>query len=109
MADPPADRSGGTVLIPAPHIHHATSQHGTAVLDVRRGQWLMLDTDASRIWHAVTIRGTTTGLADEIAVPAGQDPQAVHGQITAFVDDLTATGVLIDTDWPPRRRRRWWR
>ncbi len=95
------------MLIPAPHVHHATSEHGTAVLDVRRGQWLMLDTDASRIWHALTIRGGTTGLADEIAVPTGQDPQTVGEQIAAFVGELVATGVLVDTDRPLRQRRCW--
>ncbi|MEW2579991.1 hypothetical protein [Streptomyces syringium] len=97
------------MLTPAPHIHHAASQHGTAVLDVRRGAWLMLDTDASRIWHAITVRGGTPGLADEIAIPASQDPQQVSGQIAAFVDELVAVGVLVDTDRPRRVRRRWWR
>ncbi|MEU6965478.1 PqqD family protein [Streptomyces chrestomyceticus] len=95
------------MLTPAPHVHHATSEHGTAVLDVRRGAWLMLDTDASRIWHAITVRGGTRGLAEEIAIPAGQDPQQVSGRIAAFVDELVAVGVLGDTDRP--RRRRWWR
>ncbi|MEU2670390.1 hypothetical protein ABZ622_16230 [Streptomyces sp. NPDC007164] len=69
----------------------------------------MLDADASRIWHAVTVRGGTIGLADEIAVPAGQDPQQVIGQITVFIDELVALGVLVDTDRPRRVRRRWWR
>lgn len=78
------------MLTTAPHIHHATSPYGTAVLDVRRGSWLMLDPDASTIWRAVTVRGGTAGLADEIAIPTGQDPRAVDGQITAFVDELTA-------------------
>ncbi len=76
----------------------------------RRGAWLMLDTDASRIWHAITVRGGTPGLADEIAIPAGQDPQQVCGQIAMFVDELVAIGVLVDTDRPKRARsRRWWR
>lgn len=97
------------MLTPADHIHHATSPHGTAVLDVRRGTWLMLDPHASRIWHAITVHGGTTGLADEIAIPTGQDPQQVSSQITAFVGQLVATGVLVDTDRPQRARRRWWR
>lgn len=95
------------MLTPASHVHHATGPYGTAVLDVRRGRWLMLDPDASKIWHAVTVRGGTGGLADEIAIPTGQDPQAVGEQIAAFVDELVATGVLVDTDRPPRGR--WWR
>ncbi|WP_217212886.1 hypothetical protein [Streptomyces sp. AC550_RSS872] len=96
------------MLIPAPHVHHATGRSGTAVLDIRRGTWLMLDQDASKIWHAVTVRGGTTGLADEIAVPTGQDPQAIGDQITVFVDELVVTGVLVDTARRARRRR-WWR
>ncbi|MFB7955839.1 hypothetical protein [Streptomyces sp. NPDC056045] len=96
------------MLTPAPHVRHATGPYGTAVLDIRRGAWLMLDVDASKIWHAVTVRGGTTGLADEIAVPTGQDPQAVGEQITAFVNELLAVGVLVDANRPVRRRR-WWR
>jgi hypothetical protein len=95
------------MLTPADHIHHATAEHGTAVLDARRGTWLMVDLDASRIWHAITVRGGTAGLAVEIAVPSGQDPRDVDGQITTFVDELVAAGVLVDTDRP--RQRRWWR
>jgi len=97
------------MLTPAPHIHHAASRHGTAMLDLRKGTWRFLDPDASRIWHAVTIRGTTAGLADEIAIPAGQDPQAVGVEITAFVGRLLTDGVLIDTNHPRRARHRWWR
>ncbi|MGR3932991.1 PqqD family protein [Streptomyces sp. BRA346] len=97
------------MLTPADHIHHATGPDGTAVLDVKRETWLMLDKDASRIWHAITVRGGITGLADEIAIPTGQDPQQVSSQIAAFVDELVAGGVLVDTDRPRRVRRRWWR
>ncbi|CAL9410642.1 PqqD family protein [Streptomyces sp. enrichment culture] len=97
------------MLTPAPHIHHATGKHGTAVLDVRQGAWLMLDPDASKIWRAITLWGSIAALADEIAVLTGQTPQAVHGQIAAFVDGLVATGVLVDTDDCPPQRKRWWR
>ncbi|MEU5690123.1 hypothetical protein DEJ48_39135 [Streptomyces venezuelae] len=98
------------MLSPAPHIHHATGAHGTAVLDVRRGAWLMLDQDASKIWHALTVRGGTAGLADELAVPTGQGPQAIEDEIAQFVDGLTASGVLIDTNQPPQQtQHRWWR
>ncbi|MGA4846627.1 PqqD family protein [Streptomyces sp. G5(2025)] len=97
------------MLIPARHIHHNTGPDGTAVIDVRRETWLMLDQDASRIWHAITVRGSTAGLADEITIPPGQDPQQVGGQIAAFVEELVAAGVLVDTDRPRRVRQRWWR
>jgi len=92
------------MLTPADHIHHATGPHGTAVLDVRRGTWLMLDPDASRIWHAITVRGGTAGLADEIAIPTGQDPHQVNSRIAAFVNELVAAGVLVDTGRPKQRR-----
>ncbi|WP_413802316.1 PqqD family protein [Streptomyces iranensis] len=95
------------MLTPAPHVHHATGPYGTAVLDVRHGAWLMLDPDASKIWHALTVRGGTAGLADEIAVPTGQDPRAVDEQISTFLGDLMAVGVLVDTSRPQQRRR--WR
>lgn len=96
------------MLTTALHVHHATGPYGTAVLDIRRGTWLMLDADASTIWHAVTVRGGTVGLADEIAVLTGQDPHTVSGQIAAFVEGLVAAGVLVDTAHAVRRRR-WWR
>ncbi|MBP8532334.1 PqqD family protein [Streptomyces sp. MK37H] len=94
------------MLTPAPHVHHATGPYGTAVLDVRRGAWLMLDPDASKIWRALTIRGGIAGLTDEIAVPTGQDPRAVDEQIAAFIGELMAVGVLIDT-CRPHQRGRW--
>ncbi|MFE0043683.1 PqqD family protein [Streptomyces albireticuli] len=97
------------MLTPAPHISHATGPHGTAVLDIRRGTWLMLDPDASKIWHAVAVRGGAAGLADEIAVPTGQDSRVVGEQIAAFVEGLVAVGVLVDTGRPAQRKRRWWR
>ncbi|MFD7893668.1 PqqD family protein [Streptomyces sp. NPDC059568] len=97
------------MLIPARHVHHNTGPDGTAVIDVKRETWLMLDQDASRIWHAITVRGGTAGLAEEIAIPTGQDPQQVSSQIAAFVDELVAAGVLVDTARPRRARRRWWR
>lgn len=95
------------MLTSAPHTHYATGPHGTAILDVRRGTWMMLDPDASKIWHAITMRGGTAELADEIAVPAGLDAQAVGEQITAFIDQPVSDGVLIDTD--RSRCRGWWR
>ncbi|KAB7833683.1 PqqD family protein [Streptomyces mobaraensis] len=94
------------MLIPAPRVHHATGPHGTAVLDIRRGKWLMLDPDATKIWRTVTARGSTIGLADEIAVPTGQDPQVVGERITVFVGALLAAGILIDTARPARRKGR---
>lgn len=97
------------MLTPAPHIHHATSPDGTAVLDTRQGSWLMLDPDASRVWRALTIRGSAAGLADEIAIPTGQDPRAVGEQIAAFVNGLVAAGVLVETGRPRQAHRRWWR
>lgn len=97
------------MLTPAPHIRYATAQHGTAVLDIRHGTWIMLGPHASQVWRAVTARGGTDGLADEIAVPTGQDPAAVDGHITEFVTELVDAGVLVDADRPAPRRRRWWR
>ncbi|MGW2592370.1 PqqD family peptide modification chaperone [Streptomyces sp. NPDC001515] len=97
------------MLSPAPHVHHATGPYGTAVLDVRRGAWLMLDPDAAKVWHAITVRGGTAGLADEITAPTGQDPQTVSVQIDAIVDELLAAGVLVDTARPGRRKKRRWR
>ncbi|MEV4741610.1 PqqD family protein [Streptomyces sp. NPDC049555] len=96
------------MLIPARHIHYATGPHGTAILDIRRAAWLMLDADASHIWHALTTRSDAAGLADEIAAPTGHDPRELRTQITAFINELVDAGVLEDTD-RPRRRRRWWR
>ncbi|WP_171163624.1 PqqD family protein [Streptomyces sp. I05A-00742] len=100
------------MLIPACHIHYADTGHGTVVLDVRHGQWLMLDADATRVWHALTRHGSTAGLAQEIAAPTGQDPRTVERGIAAFVDGLLERGVLVDadTDRPAQqRRKRWWR
>ncbi|MEY7977816.1 hypothetical protein AB8O53_16030 [Streptomyces pilosus] len=57
----------------------------------------MLDPHVLRVRHAVTVRGSTPGLTDEIAIPTGQDPQAVSGEIYAFVEELVTGGVIVDT------------
>lgn len=92
-----------------PDVHHATSAEGTAILDTRTGRWLMLDPDASRIWRAITVRGTVDGLADEIAIPAGADPAAVQHQITQFLKQMTASGLLVEDSPKLKTRWKWWR
>lgn len=98
------------MLTVAPAVHHASCADGTAILDTRTGRWLMLDADASRIWQALTLRGSTDSLAEEIAIPAGLDPAEVRQQIRTFLDDLTTRGLLTDSnrapDPTPRGRRR---
>ncbi|MDT0495232.1 PqqD family protein [Streptomyces griseus] len=97
------------MLIPAPGIHHATTEHGTAILNIPAGTWHMLDADSSRVWTAITRRGGTAGLADEIAVPAGLDPATVTAAVERVVDELLDLGVLTDLKTAqPRRPRKWW-
>ncbi|WP_392970573.1 hypothetical protein [Streptomyces sp. LN245] len=42
------------------------------MIDVQGEMWLTLEHSASQIWHAITVCGGTTGLADEIAIAHGQ-------------------------------------
>jgi hypothetical protein len=67
----------------------------------------MLDPDAARVWHAITVHGGIAGLADEIAASTAQDPRVVGVRITAFVDALVENGVLVDAAGASRRK--WWR
>ncbi|WP_395367039.1 PqqD family protein [Streptomyces sp. YH02] len=97
---------GGVMLTPAKHIHHATDAQGTVLLDVRSATWLMLGPDVSRIWQAIVTKGTTAGLADELAIPTGRDPHAVKQGIDNLVAQWRRDGVLVDPTRTPRRR--WW-
>ncbi|WP_435970224.1 PqqD family protein [Streptomyces sp. Qhu_M48] len=94
------------MLTPAAHIHYATDEHGTVVLDVRSATWLMLSPDVSRIWQALVTNGTTACLADELAIPTGRDPHAVRQGIDNLVNQWQRDGVIIDPTRTPRRRWR---
>ncbi|MFE4658147.1 PqqD family protein [Streptomyces hydrogenans] len=95
------------MLTPAAHIHHTTDEHGIVLLDIRTEKWAMLGPDASRIWQAIVVNGTTAGLADQLAIPTGRDPHAVLQGIDHLVDRWKRDGILIDPTRTPRRR--WWR
>ncbi|MFF4409782.1 lasso peptide biosynthesis B2 protein [Streptomyces sp. NPDC001404] len=84
------------MLTTPPGVHHASCCEGTAILDLRYGQWVMLDPDASRIWQAVIARGTTDGLAREIAAWCGMDEAVVAPAIAGTVEHLVARGLLTD-------------
>ncbi|WP_407286433.1 hypothetical protein [Streptomyces sp. BP-8] len=94
------------MLIPAAHVHWARCPGGTAVLNLRSGQWSIFEGDGARIWDAVTLRGSIAGLAEEFAVPVGRDIAATRTAIDAYLVQLRAMGLL--TDATARRSRRWW-
>lgn len=56
----------------------------------------MLDPDASRIWQTVLARGSTEGLAREIAAWCGADEAAVAPAVASTVEQLLARGLLTD-------------
>ncbi|MGA5135118.1 lasso peptide biosynthesis B2 protein [Streptomyces olivoreticuli] len=78
-------------------VHHASCCEGTAILDIRSGRWVMLDVDASRVWQTVIARGTTDGLAREIAAWCGMDETVVAPAIAETVEHLVARGLLTDS------------
>lgn len=77
-------------------VHHASCGEGTAILDVRSGHWVMLDPDASRIWQTVITRGSTDGVAQEVAAWCGTDEAAVAPTISETVEHLVARGLLTE-------------
>ncbi|MCC3767661.1 lasso peptide biosynthesis B2 protein [Streptomyces sp. UNOC14_S4] len=77
-------------------VHHASCREGTAILDCRSGQWVMLDPDASRIWQVIIARGTTDGLARQVAAWRGTDEAVVAPAISETVEHLVARGLLTD-------------
>ncbi|MFE4973512.1 PqqD family protein [Kitasatospora sp. NPDC056651] len=99
---------GGDVLSAAPHVRHATIGGRTAILDIRTGNWVMLNPAASRIWQAIVHRGGVEGLADEIAIELGADPAVVRQRIAAAISGMVERGLFTDPSTPPPRRR-WWR
>ncbi|PNE43466.1 hypothetical protein [Streptomyces noursei] len=95
------------MLIPAPHVHwRRCAGGGTAVLDLGSWQCHMFHGNGARVWDAITLRGDLSGLAEEIAIPAGADVASVRESIDAYAESLCAMGLLVDPAVP--RRRRWW-
>ncbi len=77
------------------------------MLNLKCGQWSMFAGHGARIWDAVTLRGSIAGLAEEMAIPVGGDVAATRAAIDAYLEQLRAMGLLVDSP-APRRRRRWW-
>ncbi|MEW1658830.1 hypothetical protein [Streptomyces sp. NPDC093707] len=99
------------MLTPAPHIHWGRCYGGgIAVLDLKRGTWEMFHGNEALIWDAITLRGSTDGLAEEIAIPAGYDVAATRAAIASYLEGLRGMGLLVSPEAPrPRRRWRWFR
>lgn len=94
------------LTVPA-HVHWARCGDGTAVLNLCTGQWRMFTDLGARIWDAITLRGGTEGLAEEIAIPAGYDPGATRDAVDTYVLSLVDMGLLTDANNKPRKGR--WR
>ena len=93
------------MLIPAPRIRSAQCPGGTAVLNLRSGEWQMFEGPGARIWNALVAYGSVAGLAEELAVPAGSDIVATRAAINAYVEGLRDKGLLVET---APSVRRWW-
>ncbi|RST17397.1 hypothetical protein EF908_34405 [Streptomyces sp. WAC04770] len=92
------------------HVHYAACDGGTAVLDLREGRWHMFTGLGEQIWHRAVTYGSTSGLPEQIAIPAGIDPGALRSGVDTFVVELISTGLLLDdTARPAPPRRRFWR
>ncbi|MFJ4342983.1 PqqD family protein [Streptomyces sp. NPDC088915] len=92
------------------HVHWGRCGGGTAVLNLRDGQWRMFSGHGARIWEAVVLRGGIEGLAEEIAIPAGLDVAATHQAVDDYLAGLVDMGLLARVPVQARRRRRrWWR
>ncbi len=64
---------------------------GVFVIDVRKGQPLVLQGTAEVIWLVAAEGGD---LPADVMVPETADPAAVHEQVSGFADQLVAIGVL---------------
>ncbi|WLQ35547.1 hypothetical protein P8A18_19940 [Streptomyces castrisilvae] len=83
------------------------------MLDLKKGQWRMFSGAGERIWLAIALYGVTTGLAEELAVPAGLDVAAARRAVDSYVTHLIDTGLLAPPGqephtprWTVRRRHR---
>ncbi|MET9776265.1 hypothetical protein ABZ023_18725 [Streptomyces sp. NPDC006367] len=97
------------MLTVPPYVHWGRCPGGTAVLNLRDGQWQMFGGTGARVWEAVALRGGAEGLAEEIAVPNGLDVAATRKAVDDYLTALVSMGLLARTPARPPRRRRWWR
>ncbi|WP_411139804.1 hypothetical protein [Streptomyces sp. x-80] len=90
------------MLTPAVHVRWARCPGGTALLNLRSGEWRMFSGLGARIWDAIALYGSVEG---ESAVPVNGDVAATGAAINAYVEQLRAMGLLAE---PARRRRFQW-
>ncbi|MFJ5951319.1 hypothetical protein [Streptomyces noursei] len=79
------------------------------MFDTQNGQWHMFHGLGAVVWDAITLRGGTDGLAEELAIPAGLDLAATREALDQYLDELRQMGLLTSTTEHRRRRRGWWR
>ncbi|MEE1735505.1 hypothetical protein PUR49_03015 [Streptomyces sp. BE147] len=90
------------------HVHYARCDGGTAVLDLHQGRWHMFTGLGEQVWARVTQYGSITGLAEEIAVPAGLDAGTTRTSVDAYVATLIDMGLLAENrPQAPTCRQRW--
>lgn len=92
------------------HVHFAhCDDGGTAVLDLRQGRWHLFSGLGEQVWHRAAMYGSTTGLPEQIAIPAGSDIGALRHGVDTFVVWLIDRGLLTDTATARPAPRRFWR
>ncbi|MFI1532066.1 hypothetical protein [Streptomyces griseus] len=89
------------------HVHFARCDGGTAVLDLDQGQWHLFTGLGEHVWNRAAMYGSTTGLPEQIAIPASGDIAALRSAVDTFVAQLVDMGLLADTARPAVRRRFW--
>lgn len=92
------------LTIPA-HVHWGRCSGSVAVLNLRTGQWQMFSGVGAHIWDVIALRGSTAGLAEEIAAPA--DVPTPRAAVGTYVTTLIELGLLTEAAGQPRKKR-WW-
>ncbi|MEW1551792.1 PqqD family protein [Streptomyces tsukubensis] len=96
------------MLTPPSHVHWARcSEDTTAVLDLRSGQWTVLDGAGARIWHTFVEGGDLTLLARELSPTS--DLSAARDAIGVYIAHLSGLRLLTPPERKPRVTRRRWR
>jgi hypothetical protein len=69
-------------------------------IDLKTGRYYSLDGPAARAWEAVRDGQDVEGIAAVVAEEVGLSADDVRPDVSAFVAELTAEGLLVNGDVP---------
>jgi hypothetical protein len=83
-----------TILRPSISVREIDTPDGAALLDIRQGLCLSLNTVGAEIWHLLKLSTPLEEIADQLATKFDEARAGVLDDVKEFLDDLSQKGLL---------------